>query len=267
MTRIIFFLVILFRFTVASAQMSDSVITKVTGEKKGWEKTYYYWLEDKRIPVKITELGTKKDIVMISLHNDETTSVEAAKNILSETGGVLVELNNEGDRLIHFIQDGKAFQFDPNRMFSMAGLQQNMRKLNRELTKSAISAAREFGKFVLRLIPKSPKITIAIHNNDDKNYSINDYKKGQSFAKETSGIHINKTRDADDFFLTTDRKIFNTLKSKGYNVILQNNAKATDDGSLSIYYGKRKKAYVNAEAEHGHLAEQVDMLRTLVDKR
>jgi hypothetical protein len=36
--------------------------------------------------------------------------------------------------------------------------------------------------------------------------------------------------------------------------------KATDDGSLSIYYGKKNLVYINIETQKGNLDEQVKML-------
>jgi hypothetical protein len=69
--------------------------------------------------------------------------------------------------------------------------------------------------------------------------------------------------DADDFVLTTDEKIFNHLKSKNINAVLQSHKVTTDDGSLSIYCSKKKIPYINIEAQHGHTAEQLRMLNAL----
>jgi len=44
---------------------------------------------------------------------------------------------------------------------------------------------------------------------------------------------------------------------------LQNSTNATDDGSLSIYYGKKNLVYVNIETEKGDLDEQVEMLNAV----
>ena len=52
--------------------------------------------------------------------------------------------------------------------------------------------------------------------------------------------------------------MFKRIKKQGFNVILQNSVNATDDGSLSIYYGKKDLVYVNIETEKGHLDEQID---------
>jgi hypothetical protein len=50
-------------------------------------------------------------------------------------------------------------------------------------------------------------------------------------------------------------------------VVLQHNTNAVDDGSLSIFYGRKNKSYVNVEAEHGHLEQQKKMLSVLVQMK
>jgi hypothetical protein len=47
-------------------------------------------------------------------------------------------------------------------------------------------------------------------------------------------------------------------------VVLQHH-RPQDDGSLSVYAAKKKIPYINIEALHGHLDEQIRMLETLKD--
>jgi len=54
--------------------------------------------------------------------------------------------------------------------------------------------------------------------------------------------------------------MFKGIKKQGFNAVLQNSMKATDDGSLSIYYGKKNLVYINIETQKGNLDEQVKML-------
>jgi D-alanyl-D-alanine dipeptidase len=81
---------------------------------------------------------------------------------------------------------------------------------------------------------------------------------------DASDVHLVAEQDPDDFFFVTDRMVYNDLKELGFNCVLQNNEKVTDDGSLSVYCGTRNICYVNVEAQHGHLEQQVAMLRALV---
>jgi hypothetical protein len=57
--------------------------------------------------------------------------------------------------------------------------------------------------------------------------------------------------------------MFKGIKKRGFNAVLQNSVKATDDGSLSIYYGKRNLVYVNIETEKEKLDEQIAMLNAV----
>ena len=58
-----------------------------------------------------------------------------------------------------------------------------------------------------------------------------------------------------EFYFITTARLYGLLTPTGFNVILQNNAKATDDGSLSVYFGQRNIEYVNIEAQHGHKSD------------
>ena len=57
--------------------------------------------------------------------------------------------------------------------------------------------------------------------------------------------------------------MFKRIKKQGFNAVLQNSTNATDDGSLSIYYGKKNLVYVNIETEKGDVDEQVEMLNAV----
>ena len=47
-------------------------------------------------------------------------------------------------------------------------------------------------------------------------------------------------------------------------MILQDNENCIDDGSLSVYCGKRNIPYANVEAEDGHLTEQIFLISELI---
>lgn len=62
----------------------------------------------------------------------------------------------------------------------------------------------------------------------------------------------------------THPKLFDDLVKAGFSVVLQNNQGAPDDGSLSVYCGRRGITYVNVEAQHGAQAEQKRMLEAVL---
>ncbi|WP_343702905.1 hypothetical protein [Chitinophaga sp.] len=227
------------------------------------ESTFSYRLGTRPVMVKVAAYGSSKDVVMISLHDDETTGVEAAGTVLGKTGGVLISIENNHQRNIVFTQRGKSFRFDPNRMFSKTGIKATLTEQGKYSTKSAVNAVHGFAHFLLNKVPRHAAVLIAVHNNGDGGLSVLSYMEGGEFEKDAAEVHKSDDRDPDNFFLTTDGRLYRALRSAGYNVVLQAK-KAADDGSLSVYYGRKHKRYINIEAETGHAAEQAEMIEKVI---
>lgn len=230
----------------------------------GREKAVSNALGDKKITVKIIRFGTNARTVLINLHHNENTSLEAARKVLGKKGGVLINIENDNERFIDFPQNGRVFRFDPNRIFTDAGIKQDLEMQNDHSTANAVKAVRKFAQFIRSQIPSSATTVIALHNNDDGNLSVASYLPGNEYSQEASLVHRDAGHDPDNFFFTTNAGLYRSLSRKGYNVVLQHNKKASDDGSLSVYYGRKKKSYVNVEAETGQLEEQQGMLDVLL---
>jgi hypothetical protein len=236
----------------------------VSGNSKftAQEKIYHYILGNTQVAVQVAVYGDRRNVVMLNLHDDEITSVEAARNVLQTTGGILVNINNNYERLVSFTLKGKTWQFDPNRIFTRNGIITDMVKQNKSCNMAAVKAIEGFAKFLLSKIPKTSTL-IALHNNDHQNFSIGSYLEDDRHKKDVQAVHASEYHDEDNFFLTTDRKLFQSLRESGYNVILQHK-KASDDGSLSVYFGRRNKSYVNVEAEAGKVKDQEQMIGRVV---
>ena len=228
------------------------------------EINYNYQLGDITITLKCYEYGERNDILMINLHSDETTSVEAAKQILQETGGVLLKIENNNERIVSFKLNGRTFSFDPNRMFTKKGITSSLQKFH-WYSSLAVKKIEGLAKFVLNKIHGEYKTLIALHNNDDGNYSIDSYANGD-FSKDAAKVNVDASQDKDNFFFTTDPHLHKSFAESNFNSALQNNRYVTDDGSLSVYYGKKKRSYVNVEAESGKKEEQMKMIWFLLRK-
>jgi len=227
------------------------------------EKTIFYQLANQTIPLKIQQYGTRSDIVFINLHDDEYTSVDAARKILETEGGVLIEVENDLKRNIRFRLGGNYYQVDPNRIFSRDGIKKSLTELGR-CSARAIDEAEKFGKRIIQLLPENAQCIIALHNNTPDLFSALNYTAGNKRSKESKKVYINPKEDADDFFLTTDANLYEELANKGYNTILQDNKNCTEDGSLSVYFGKKNIRYVNCETEHGKQEHYYEMLKSLL---
>jgi hypothetical protein len=202
-------------------------------------------------------------LLFCNLHDDENTSVEAALAVLAKKHGRLVEIKHSGDRNCVFQLDEQEYKFDPNRIFTAPGVRLTLEKLS-QTNARAEQAVSRFGKALLELYAiDGVDVVIALHNNTDARYSAANYLQGNALAKEAADVFIARDADTDDFFFVTDRRLFEALKKRDLNVVLQNNENVTDDGSLSVYCGQQRKPYVNVEAQHGHLTEQVKMIEQL----
>lgn len=203
----------------------------------------------------------EKPYVILSLHNNETTSIRVAKEFVTNNGGLFLELQNNQQRVILMDLYNRTYALDPNRIFTAVrgpGLRAAIHKderIGKEINR--------FSQFILNEIP-ADKTIVAVHNNTDREYSIRSYQKHPAIRKDAAMVHVNPEMDEDDFFLTTNTDIYEKLKEKNVNVVLQSN-KAYDDGSLSIYSARNNRPYINVETQLGHEDEQKKMLAIVAE--
>ena len=219
-------------------------------------------LGDSEIGVATTEKPGDR-FLYVNLHDDENTSVQAVQDVLKHSGGRLVELRHTGQRLVAFRLKGSDYRVDPNRIFTPAGLRATLERHSQYADDAAL-AVRRFAEGLLTVYRiDAAEAVIALHNNTPGMYSALSYADGGPYARDAEDVFIRGGSDPDDFFFVTERLVFDALKRRGYNVVLQDNRRVTDDGSLSVYCGKANVRYVNVEADNGHLKEQTQMILDL----
>ncbi len=198
--------------------------------------------------------------VYVNLHANENTSVLAGQDVLKRSGGRLVKLRHTGQRDLSFTVGGQAYRVDPNRIFTQLGVRATLEKQSRYSEDAARSVSR-FAEELLKVyrIDEADAV-IALHNNTPGMYSALSYAGGGALAHDAEDVFIRDGSDPDDFFFATERVVFDALKRRGHNAVLQDNRRVTDDGSLSVYCGKANVRYVNVEAEHGDLKKQTQMI-------
>ncbi|MGB3543615.1 hypothetical protein [Rubrivirga sp.] len=211
--------------------------------------------------------GTSDAFWAVNLHDNESTSVDAALEVAAETGGVVVELQHTGDRNIQFDAGGMAVGADPNRIFTDAGRQRTLDALtDGPGADRGIEPVTALADHVLTQTGlEDAAVVVTLHNNTDERYSAASYLAGAEYASDAAAVSIEDGSDSDDFFFVTDRELYDALVGRGFNAVLQDNAAATDDGSLSVWAAQNERPYVNVEAQHGHRAEQARMIRALVE--
>ena len=219
---------------------------------------------NKNIRILTFQYGEKKDFVFIALHDNEFTGLETTKSVLENMGGLLIKIENANDRNISFSLDQRSFTFDPNRMFSKAGIRKTLKSFGRS-NERAINEVDKFAKRIVQLFPKDPYCIVAIHDNTDGGYSANNYKAGNRYANDAKQVTVDHSQDPDDFFLTTDSTLFRQLVARKFNTVLQHNLRAKEDGSLSVYCGKKNIRYLNCETQHGKAAQFNEMIEAAIE--
>ena len=226
--------------------------------------THVLQVGETKIDVSVSEVKGSS-VLYVNLHDDEDTSAQAGLEVLRRTGGRLIELRHSGRRDVRFELGGRTYRFDPNRIFTRRGIERSLAKLSQR-DAEAERVVAQFAEALLGLyhIDRAEAV-VALHNNGGRGYSVRSYTAGQALAGDAEEVFIAPARDPGDFDFVTERPVFEALRARGNNVVLQDNSRVTDDGSLSVYCGRVGKRYINVEAKHGHLSEQVKMLRELGD--
>jgi len=229
--------------------------------------THTLRLEDEKVWVKVYQrpgrpAGQGSGLNLVNLHDNENTSVEAAKAYIRAHGGRLMELVHGRGRTVAIRRSGILHRFDPNRMFTAAGLRQSL-DYHHNLTDENLAVASRFARQVADLIELERENTIiAVHNNSPGKLTIYDFKPGEWYGDDARDVFINPAEDPDDFFFTNSPALFRALKTLRYNVALMV-PDPPDRGTLGNYVNNAGGIYVLVEAEHGHLARQTRMLEDL----
>ena len=150
-------------------------------------------------------------------------------------------------------------EIDPNRMFSRVGAEANLKSLNPGWTEGQVEHALQVldhgREHLLRaLLPPRRGLIFALHNNSE-NYSVADE------ARLSDSTSLREPGNPHAFFLCTDPADYAILSQSGYNVVLQHEKPAADDGSLSHLCAQRGVRYLNLEVRLGNADRQLEMLR------
>ena len=152
-------------------------------------------------------------------------------------------------------------EIDPNRMFSRAGAEANLKALNSSWTPERVQSAlalldRGRNKLVKAFFPPPGGFLAALHNNSES-YSVNDE------VPISDSVSLREPANPHCFFLCTDPEDFKILATSPYNVVLQRHGPREDDGSLSRLAAAQGVRYVNLEVAHGRTDRQQEMLSWL----
>ncbi|HXK00986.1 MAG TPA: hypothetical protein VMS37_01210 [Verrucomicrobiae bacterium] len=204
---------------------------------------------------RIIRTGSSKRRYLLIHGNEETARQVLIQHMRTHDGIAYVIESHTRDVPVG------SLQLDPNRMFSRAGAEANIARLNPNAAPDAVQHAlhtldhgRE--KLIHALTPPRGGLTVALHNNS-QGYSVTDE------VPISDQVSLREPGNPHAFFLCTDPADFEILKASPYNVVLQQHAPKIDDGSLSRVAAARGFRYVNLEVGLGHPERQREMIAWL----
>lgn len=203
-------------------------------------------------PLTIAQYGSGTPTI-VHVHANEKTALVAAKEFIKHHRGTLITLVHKDSRNVSFQLEGKRYEFDPNRIFTSAGIKKTLSTYG-PYSKKAHQAVAALANDIIERIPKKNPV-IAVHNN--QGYCLRDYFPRHPLAGDAKALYYTNTMSLRNFYFVTQAQEFSRLKRQGQNVALQS-PHAQDDGSLSYYLARHN--YINIEAAHGNLAGQLAML-------
>jgi len=236
---------------LAGADRANSVSKETRTLHLGEEKV---WVDIYKKP------GT--DIILLNLHDNENTAPQAGKIFLEKHGGRLIELRHGRGREVVVRLKGKLHRFDPNRMFSTAGLRKSL-KYFRNNRDDVFAIAAGFRDSLIDIMAVRPgMLVISLHNNTPDKMSIKDFAPEEWYGQDIREIFINPERDPDNFFVVTKMHHFTALELRGYNVALKAH-NPVDRGMVIDYIDHLGAVCVTIETEQDKLAVQEEMLEVL----
>jgi hypothetical protein len=183
----------------------------------------------------------------IWIHGNEPTARDVLRDHMKNTEGraFLIENNDRNVKIA-------GGSLDPNRMFSRAGAERNLRTLNPNWTESQIDKVldnldKDRSRFLRRILPEPGELIIALHNNGPA-YSVKDE------VPISNAVALNDPEHPDEFMLCSAESDFSLIAGSRFNTLLQDKPQGPDDGSLSRLCAERRIRYVNIEAAHGNAA-------------
>jgi hypothetical protein len=149
-------------------------------------------------------------------------------------------------------------RFDPNRMFSRAGAEDNLKILNPAWSASQIDAALDLldsqrERLLAALFPPDRGLLIALASG-----------AGAPSAKDAAAIGdqclLRQPDKPQAFYVCTDPADYQALAASPYNVVLEQHVRARDDGSLERRAAARGARFLAIATHPGDTAAQREML-------
>ncbi len=214
----------------------------------------FFRIGDQLITLEKFNKQSGNDYVLVDLYNDNAMAQYLAMVMVREEETGLVRLSNSGREVEADLFDKKVV-FDPDAIFTSWGRRLHL-KANHCWSKAADEYLQQFARFVLDEIPEQKTIVMMTEGTP-----MSEYISSGGQEKTVKEYHQASVSNAG-YFITGDDVIYNKLKKEGQNVVLQNDRRLEDDGSLVVYCAKTNRSFlklVNVE----RAARATDMLEVM----
>jgi hypothetical protein len=245
---------------VSTVTPTSQHVVSYNPDKVATDRTYFR-LGEKMITIYTLTNEDQRSFVIVSLHSDEHTALNASQEFVENEGGQMIYLENSLEHNLRFEFLNKQYSVDPNKIFTTKGRKDGL-KSGPYKNQLAIEMQR-FADYLFETIPHD-KHVIGVHNYVDVKKSIKLFN-GRKMVRKLKQVHKTESRDENDFFITTNEEVYSQLAAKDFNVVLQYSPVIRDDGSLSIAVEKNRRLYIDLVVQTGHHEEQKQMLEALTD--
>lgn len=194
------------------------------------------------------------DYVLVDLYNDDGMAQQLSMMMVRDEESGLVRLSNSG-RVVEADLFDKKVVFDPDAIFTSWGRRLHL-KANHCWSKAADEYLQQFARFVLDEIPVQKTIVMMTEGE-----AMSVYVSSGSQEKTVKEYHQASLSNAG-YFITGDEAIYNKLKKEGQNVVLQNDRRLEDDGSLAVYCAKTNRSFLKLVNLEG-AASATEMLEVM----
>jgi hypothetical protein len=258
---------VLFTFIFLSVTAADAAVRTTAHDLA---------LGESRIRVNVYE-NDGVPVTFFAPHHNEQAGLNLAKEFVQTRGGRLVEIESFSDtgspqRYLKFQYGGKAYQIDPNRIYTDNG---RSCALPLEIAPAVKLFADELIKLILaedgRTLRPGERFIVAVHNNTDVDGKAETARAGDltaaafikakrthaEFYDQAEGVYLsNMEEDPDNFVFLSGTQLVGHFAGAGFNAVVQksraslNSTKCSiDDGSFSVFSAQNSLQYICLEAD------------------
>ncbi|MCA9544535.1 MAG: hypothetical protein KC613_09095 [Myxococcales bacterium] len=207
-------------------------------------------------------------VIIAHVHGNEQVALHAAAQVVGRRPVRLVGLAPQPRRRQRIRVAGRLFDFDPNRMWTLAGRAATLACLGGDAQPTereqaaALADLADYAERAWHLLGAGQRPIVAAHNNADGLLPV-DALLGEPATLASCRIpHL----PTDDFLYVCHPPAYERLTALPFaHAVLRDDTRAPDDGSLSVRCAHEGVPYINVECHPARGDRNRDLLLAAVD--